>query len=223
MVGRVGQHGVEELRHGLIGAVHLVGEAVVELALLLVVQPCGQHALCHQVGIGVDMAHIAGIGVEFVDNGRHDHHVHRVVDARHADEGRVDGIGRLQVGGHAVGEDNVFVVRQVVEIGHLTVVAQGFAHGLAFFVVPRAALRATDESHGRNGQQGSAEENFFHCLPRFWFYFAGLRNPYAKLQAKGRMQKARNEIKFVNLPYGHPGIPRLLPLAADDGGEHAVR
>ena len=156
-VGRVGQDGVDELVERPVGGVYLAGQAVVEGPLLPVVEPRGQDALHDQRVVGEDVAHVVGVGVELLDDRRHDDHVDRVIDPLHLDELRVDGVFRFEVPGHAVGEDHEFGVGQVIEVGHLTVAFERFAHGLALFVVPFALLRAASEPDGKQPQQGQAE------------------------------------------------------------------
>ena len=129
------------------------------------VKPCGQHALRYEVVVGVDVPHVAGVGVQFVDDRRDDHHVHRVVDALHLDELHVDGITVFELPGHFVGEEHELGVVQVVEVHHLAVAAQRFAHRLALFVVPLPLLRAAEKSCREDCQQRYTEENFFHFLP----------------------------------------------------------
>ena len=163
-VGRVGQHGVEELRDGVVGGIDLAGEALVEGFLLVAGQPGRQDALRDEVVVGVDVAHVVGVGVEFVHDGRDDNHLHRVVHTRHLDEGRVDGVRPLEIVGHAVREEYELGIGQVVEVDHLSVVAEGFAHGLALFLVPLAALRTPEEPCGEEGQQGQTEKQFFHVV-----------------------------------------------------------
>ena len=153
-VGRIGQDGVEELRHRVVGVVHLPGEAVVKSLLLVVVEACGKHALRYEVVVGEDMPHVACVGVQFVHDGRDDHHVDRVGYARHLHEGRVDGIGAFQLPGHLVGEEYELGVGQVVEVNHLAVAAQRFAHGLALFVVPLPLLRAAYKACCEHREQG---------------------------------------------------------------------
>ena len=164
-VARVGQNGVEELVHRGVRRIDLRREAVVKGFLLLVVKPCGQHALRYEVVVGVDVPHVAGVGVQFVDDRRDDHHVHRVVDALHLDELHVDGITVFELPGHFVGEEHELGVVQVVEVHHLAVAAQRFAHRLALFVVPLPLLRAAEKSCREDCQQRYTEENFFHFLP----------------------------------------------------------
>ena len=164
-VARVGQNGVEELVHRGVRRIDLRREAVVKGFLLLVVKPCGQHALCYEVVVGVDVPHVAGVGVQFVDDRRDDHHVHRVVDALHLDELHVDGITVFELPGHFVGEEHELGVVQVVEVHHLAVAAQRLAHRLALFVVPLPLLRAAEKSCREDCQQRYTEENFFHFLP----------------------------------------------------------
>ena len=170
-VGRIGQDGVEELRHRVVGVVHLPGEAVVKSLLLVVVEACGKHALRYEVVVGEDMPHVACVGVQFVHDGRDDHHVDRVGYARHLHEGRVDGIGAFQLPGHLVGEEYELGIGQVVEVNHLAVAAQRFAHGLALFVVPLPLLRAAYEACCEHREQGYTEENFFHRFLDFGFTY----------------------------------------------------
>lgn len=107
------------------------------------------------------MAHVAGVGFELFDDRRDDDHVDRVVHARHLDEGRVDGVAAFERVGHLVGEEHELGVGQVLEIDHLPVVVQRFAHGLALFVVPLLLLCAAGECRGEERQHGHDEENFF--------------------------------------------------------------
>jgi len=111
------------------------------------------------------VAHVVGVGVEFIDDGRYDDHIDRVVHALHLDEFHIDGIAVFELASHVVGEQYEFGVGQVVEINHLAVASQRFAHGFALFVIPLALLRAADQTCGEQGQQGDTEENFFHFLP----------------------------------------------------------
>ena len=138
------------------------------------VKPCGQHALCYEVVVGIDVPHVAGVGVQFVDDGRDDHHVHRVVNALHLDEFHVDGIAVFELPRHLVGEEYKLGVVQVVEVHHLAVAAQRLAHRLALFVVPLPLLRAAEKSCREDRQQRYTEENFFHFYPDFGF--TSLRN-----------------------------------------------
>ena len=127
--------------------------------------PDGSRALRYEVVVGVDVPHVAGVGVQFVDDRRDDHHVHRVVDALHLDELHVDGITVFELPGHFVGEEHELGVVQVVEVHHLAVAAQRLAHRLALFVVPLPLLRAAEKSCREDCQQRYTEENFFHFLP----------------------------------------------------------
>ena len=190
-VGRIGQDGVEELRHRVVGVVHLPGEAVVKSLLLVVVEARGEHALRYEVVVGEDMPHVACVGVQFVHDGRDDHHVDRVGYARHLHEGRVDGIGAFQLPGHLVGEEYELGIGQVVEVNHLAVAAQRFAHGLALFVVPLPLLRAAYEACREHREQGYTEENFFHRFLDFGFTYG------------------RNAIRVPKISYLYPKISLL--------------
>ena len=161
-VGRVGQNGVEELPCRGVGVVDLCGQTVVEGLELVVVEPLGQNSLSHEDVVGEDVAHVAGIGVEFVDDFGHDDHVDRIVDALHLDKLHVDGVGIFERSGDRVGEEPEFGIGQVVEVDHLAIRAQGFAHGLSLFVVPLALFGAPGESCGHKGQQSQREEQSFH-------------------------------------------------------------
>ena len=156
-VGRIGQYGVEELVHRRVGGIHLAGQTGVESLLLVAVQTGRENPLLDEVVVGEDVAHVVGVGVELLDDRRNDDHVHRIVYARHLDEGGVDRIGVFERSGHLVREEDEFRVGQIVQIDHLAVAVEGFAHGLALLVVPLLTLRAADESCGEESQQGGTE------------------------------------------------------------------
>ena len=91
-----------------------------------------------------DVAHVAGIGLQLLDDGLDDHQLYGVLHAGHRDEGRIDGVVAFEGGGYVVREEDELRIGQVVEVGHLAVVAQHFAHLLALLAVPLALLGTTE-------------------------------------------------------------------------------
>ena len=87
-----------------------------------------------------DVAHVAGIGLQLLDDGLDDHQLYGVLHAGHRDEGRIDGVVAFEGGGYVVREEDELRLGQVVEVGHLAVVAQHFAHLLALLAVPLAVF-----------------------------------------------------------------------------------
>ena len=67
VVGGVGEYGVEELVHGVVVSVDLLRQTFVELGLLVVSQPVGQHTLTYQIAVGVEVTHVARVGVQLLD------------------------------------------------------------------------------------------------------------------------------------------------------------
>ena len=91
-----------------------------------------------------DVAHVAGIGLQLLDDGLDDHQLYGVLHAGHRDEGRIDGVDAIEGGGYVVRAEDELRIGLVVEVGHLAVVAQHFAHLLALLAVPLALLGTTE-------------------------------------------------------------------------------
>lgn len=142
--GRVGQHRIDELVHRCVAVVYLTGQTVVESMLLGAVEACGQNVLFHQIPVREDVAHVADVGIEFLDDRCYDIYLYRVVHAGHLHECRVDGVVLFEGEGHVIGEEHEFGIGQVIEVDHLPVFAQCLAHLLTLCAVPFGLLRAAD-------------------------------------------------------------------------------
>ena len=64
-----------------------------------------------------DVAHVAGIGLQLLDDGLDDHQLYGVLHAGHRDEGRIDGVVAFEGGGYVVREEDELRIGQVVD-GH---------------------------------------------------------------------------------------------------------
>ena len=144
--GGVRGHSIDKACHIGVSLVDLAGKAAVEHILLDSVEARWKHIVLHQRIIREEVAHISHIGIELVDNCRNDIDLHRIVYCGHLYKCGIDRKILLDSCGNLVGKEHILRLCQVLEIDHLSIVAQHLSERLPLFSIPLLLLRTTDKT-----------------------------------------------------------------------------
>ena len=145
-------HGVpHKLLHGAVCLVDPLGETAIELILAMTSEASRKCAELHEVVVAEDVAQALGGSFQFGGYGRNDNHLHAIAHHWHLHKLCIGGVAHLQNVGHAPREECEFLLREFIEVDHITPFAEHFASIAALLFAPRSFAARGGERECQSG------------------------------------------------------------------------